>query len=172
LASQKYAEAYKVLPYIIIGHGVYASTVILNSGLFIRKKTYLYTLIMMLACILNIILNLILIPSFGIIGAAQATLISYICYAIAITYFAFKEFRFTIEYKRIFSYLGISLLMFIVIKDVYLQCQLFHLVIRIGMGVIIYFSLIIALDSELRNKCIDLSMRFRNKWQAGILFKD
>ncbi|MFX0124543.1 MAG: lipopolysaccharide biosynthesis protein [Candidatus Hodarchaeota archaeon] len=159
LASAKYAEAYLVLPYIVIGQAIYACTILLNSGLFIRKKTHVVTILMIITCILNIGLNIVLIPLFGIIGAAQATLVSYIFYTILITYLAFKEFSFPIHYERVFLYLVASLIMFIIINKINFGSHLFNLVTRVLIGATIYSILVVILDREIRAQFVAIGSK-------------
>jgi len=159
LASTKYAESYNILAYVAIGQAIYACTLILNNGLFIRKKTYLYKDIMIITCLLNIGLNIILIPMFGIIGAAQATLISYIFYTIVITYYAFKEFRFPIDYAHIMLYLFAAATMYLVMKSIDNGTPFVNLLTRIPAGAIFYAILIMALDRDIRNAAFRMIAR-------------
>jgi O-antigen/teichoic acid export membrane protein len=151
LASAKYIEAYSVLPYVIIGQAVYACTIVLNSGLFIRKKTHILTIIMIVTCLLNVGLNVVLIPSFGITGAAQATLISYIFYTIVITYYAFKEFKFRIDFRRISLYLAVAVAMYLLICLLDGESSLTNLVTKIPAGALFYCTFVLALDRDIRN---------------------
>ena len=151
LASSKYVEANIFLPYVIIGQFFHASTLILNCGLLIRKKSHVIALITLATMILNIGLNVIMIPNFGILGAAQATLISYFVYAILITYYSFKDFSFKIDFRSIMLYVVISIGMYFVIGLADYRSNLLNLFIKILIGVVFYFGLIIILDKEVKN---------------------
>jgi O-antigen/teichoic acid export membrane protein len=159
LASSKYLEAYSVLPYVVIGQSIYACSIILNNGLFIRKKTHVVMYVISVACLLNIGLNLILIPRFGILGAAQATLISNTFYTIVITYFAFKEFRFEIDYPHILLYGFIAAAMYLVIGLIDRGSPFANLVTKIPVGVVFYAIGILALDSDVRSAIVRLISR-------------
>jgi len=161
LASSKYIEANIILPYIVIGQAIHACSIILNNGLFIRKKTPLVTLIMMSACFVNVGLNILLIPRYGIVGAAQATLISYIFHTVVITYYAFKEFSFRIDYAHIILYLIAAFIMFISVKSVHLGGQLENLLNKVGIGVVIYFCLVIILDKDIRRNVVNFAYSLR-----------
>lgn len=152
LASEKYVEAYSILPYVVVGQSIYACTIILNSGLFMKKKTYIMTNIMGMTCLLNIAINMLLIPRFGIIGAGRANLISNVFYTIVITHYAFKEFSFRIDYRRIIMYFASSLVMFIIIRNIHLEDRLLNLVSKVGIGAIIYSSLVLLFDKEIRSR--------------------
>lgn len=159
LASSKYLEAYSVLPYVVIGQSIYACSIILNSGLFIKKKTHVVMYVILGACLLNIGLNIILIPRFGILGAAQATLISNTFYTIVITYFAFKEFRFEIDYAHILLYVLIAAAMYVVIGLIDRGSPFDNLVTKIPAGFVFYAIGILVLDSDVRGALFRLISR-------------
>ncbi|WP_041279475.1 lipopolysaccharide biosynthesis protein [Desulfobacula toluolica] len=156
LASSKYIEAYPVLPYVVTGQAIYACTIILNSGLFIKKKTHLLTYVMGGTCALNVFLNLFLIPKNGIVGAAQATLISYICYTLVLTFLSMREFSFPLEYKRLVMYTFSAGMMFLAINNISTGTVLVDFVSKIFLGATIYFFLVVCLDAELRLKIISI----------------
>ena len=156
LASSKYIEAAPVLPYIIIGQLVHACALILNSGLFISKKTHLIANITFISCLLNIGLNVLLIPIFGIVGSAQATLISYVFFTGVITYYAFKEFSFKIDVKNISIYFVASLVMFFIVKNIHAGSHLSSLIGQVSSGVIIYSVIVLLLDREIRANLIEI----------------
>jgi len=154
LATRKYLGSVAVLPYVVIGQSIYACSLILNNGLYIRKKTYVVTSTIYFACLLNIGLNLVLIPHFGIIGAALATLISNTLYVILITYFAFKEFSFPIDYGRIVLYLGASVVMYHTVKWVHLNSSLINFIGEVLVGAFVYSLLVFLFDGEIRRNLL------------------
>ena len=154
MASAKYSEVYHILPYVILGQVVYACTIILNAGLFINKKTLIVTYVILSASILNIALNCVLIPKNGILGAAQATFVSYLFYAVVITYYSMREFSFAIEYRRICLYAIASIIMFLLIININFPSVLLTFLARIPVGALIYALLIIFFDQEIRRKSI------------------
>ena len=77
LASRRYLEAYHLLPIIIPSLMLYATHIFLNPGMIITKRTGLMARLVVVSAVSNIVLNVILIPRFGTVGAAYATLISY-----------------------------------------------------------------------------------------------
>lgn len=156
LASSKYLEAYSVLPYVVIGQSIYACSIILNNGLFIKKKTHVVMYVISVACLVNIGLNVVLIPHFGIVGAAQATLISNTFYTVVITYFAFKEFKFEIDYPHILLYVFVAAVMYLVIGLIDRGSPFGNLVTKIPVGVVFYVMGILVLDSDIRGALFKL----------------
>ena len=114
----------------------------------------------MAACLLNIGLNMILIPKFGIVGAAQATLISYIFHTVVITYYAFKEFSFRIDYAHAFLYLAAAVAMYLLIIPIDGGSSFVNLLIKIPAGAVSYVLLILAFDKTVRTAVGGMATRF------------
>ena len=163
LASSRYMEADIILPYIIFGQAIHASSLILNNGLFIKKKTYLVTIIMIIACMVNIGLNLILIPYSGILGAAQATLISYTFHTALITYFSFRIFSFPIEYRRGFLYLVASFVMFLAISYMEFGGAIRNILGKMIVGALIYLFLVSLMDERIKRFLVNIAYKAKIK---------
>ncbi|MGX5085321.1 oligosaccharide flippase family protein [Enterobacter sp. UPMP2052] len=81
LADDRYRESITVVPIILIGNSfihIYLSYV---NFTFYKKKTVLVSIGTLLAVTINISLNYLLIPKYGIHGAAWATVIAYLMLA-------------------------------------------------------------------------------------------
>ena len=78
LASRKFAAAGALLPILVVGLLVYAVHIFFNAPLIIHKRSMVLTAVTTGSCILNVLLNLYLLPRMGIAGAAWATLASYL----------------------------------------------------------------------------------------------
>ena len=150
LATSKYLDAYPIMLYVVIAQSIYACSTFLNNGLVIKKKTYIYPYVIFAACLVNIGLNALLIPCFGIVGAAQATLLSNIFCAVMTTYYGFKEFSFGIDFQHIFVYLGAAAIMFLTVKTIHLSNQSFNLISEVLVGAVVYCLLVILFDAEIR----------------------
>jgi len=78
LAGQPgYLPAYRVAPWITCSYLFYAVYSMSQVSLFVAKRTFPLVWINGLAFALNVALNLALIPRFGFVGAAYATMISF-----------------------------------------------------------------------------------------------
>ncbi|MBZ0168809.1 Polysaccharide biosynthesis protein [Candidatus Methylomirabilis lanthanidiphila] len=81
LASAKYAEAEAVVPIIVAASFLQALFDIPSKGIYLQRKTGYLLPLFTIPAALNIGLNFVLIPRFGMMGAAWATLV---CYAVMI----------------------------------------------------------------------------------------
>jgi O-antigen/teichoic acid export membrane protein len=77
-ATEKFVDAASVVPYVIVAVIIYGIYFITWAGLNIHKKTQVIPQYLLIAVIVNVALNFLLIPYYGIVGAAIATLIAYI----------------------------------------------------------------------------------------------
>jgi O-antigen/teichoic acid export membrane protein len=77
LGSQKLMAAYPLLPILVGGLMLYSLHIFFNAGLLIYKRTLTMAKLIASAATLNIVLNIVLIPLIGLMGAAVATLLGY-----------------------------------------------------------------------------------------------
>ncbi len=100
--SNQYWEASSIIP--IIGFALLFGLLKDNLviGLSISKKTKVYGLIIILISLLNVGLNYLFIPLWGIYGASYATLFSQILFFLAIYYKAQQSYHIGYENKKVF----------------------------------------------------------------------
>jgi O-antigen/teichoic acid export membrane protein len=152
LASEKYAESYIIIPYVIIGKILLANCNIFNVAWFVYKKTPIYALLTFIAFLCNIILNILLIKIFGMIGAAYATLITYIILFTSISVISFRYLSFKIDFTHLGLYLASSIFMYIIIKNIgFLEYLALDIIVKVTLGVLVYAALIVICDNTIRN---------------------
>jgi O-antigen/teichoic acid export membrane protein len=78
MTSPGYYGAYTVIPWTALSYAVYSCYFVVNIGILMKNKTSYAVWIVGASALSNIIFNLLLIPSLGSIGAAQATFFSYL----------------------------------------------------------------------------------------------
>jgi O-antigen/teichoic acid export membrane protein len=77
LASSKYAGVDRFVPLLLAGFLVYATYVFFAAGMLIEKRTVKMAGLLGIAAGVNIALNCLLLPLFGLTGSAAASLASY-----------------------------------------------------------------------------------------------
>jgi O-antigen/teichoic acid export membrane protein len=77
LANQRFHAAIAVVPVVAGGYYFFALYMVVSTPIFHRKKTFWAPVISGSAALINVGVNLVLIPRFGMFGAAWATLIAY-----------------------------------------------------------------------------------------------
>jgi O-antigen/teichoic acid export membrane protein len=78
IADQKFWGAYKVIPLLVFSVLLFGLFSLLNVGIFIQNKTKYNSLIIGITALFNLLLNFLLIPPHGMLGAAYATFFSFL----------------------------------------------------------------------------------------------
>jgi len=95
-----------VVPIILLAYlfnGIYVN---LWAGLYIEEKTKYFPYITGAGALVNVLVNIVLIPVLGIVGAALATLSSYLVMAAAIFIFAQRFYKIDYEYGKLLKILA------------------------------------------------------------------
>ena len=96
LAAPQFHDAYKVVPVVALAYLFYGVAYFFQTGIYVKKKTGWLGLIGVLCSCSNIALNFILIPRYGVMGAAWATALSFLLMS-TLTY-TFSQRVFPIPY--------------------------------------------------------------------------
>lgn|GEM_PF-3339126 len=95
--GRAYLDAAAVTPIIVLASVIQGMFYVPSRGLLLTRKTKVLPYIVIAAGATNVGLNLLLIPRFGMMGAAFATLLGYVV-AVAVTY-VFSQHYYRIEYQ-------------------------------------------------------------------------
>lgn len=114
LIGKDYWGGLEIVPIILLSYlfnGLYMNFIV---GVYIEKKTKHLPLVTGLAALTNIVFNLILIPPYNLLGAAYATLLSYIVMAGGMYYLNQKFYPIKYEYSRLIKIALITAVIFII----------------------------------------------------------
>jgi len=87
----KYAQGAVIVPVIAFSYLLYGMSDIFNAGLYIKDRTKYLAVIAIFPFLLNIVIDIIFIPRYGITAAAFSTLISYFILTL-LSYFITRRF--------------------------------------------------------------------------------
>jgi O-antigen/teichoic acid export membrane protein len=105
MTTPAYYKSYTIVGIVAFSQIVYGCYLIFLPGLYYSKKTGQVNLVLFLTCIINIALNAILIPRWDMLGAALATVVSFVAMA-AMTHFSAKRYLIVrYDWSRILRYL-------------------------------------------------------------------
>jgi O-antigen/teichoic acid export membrane protein len=109
-----YWDAYKIIP--ILSLGIVFGMLKDNSvmGLHITKRTSIIGTILVGIATLDLGLNLILIPLFGVYGGAFSSLLSQIIYFIILNYFAQKYYHIPYRIDRVMIIIFIGVILYLI----------------------------------------------------------
>ena len=112
IADKKFWSAYQIVPIIVLANIVFTLHYHFNIGIIIQKKTKYLAYINLSNGMLVLGLNFLLIPTYGVFGAAYATLIAFI-YKVSLTYYLSRKFyKVHFEVVRIVKIVGSAILLF------------------------------------------------------------
>lgn len=83
MSDAKFHESYRALPLIAAGYVFWGVFQVVHTVFYVRERTGLVSLLVGGAAVLNLALNALLVPGMGYMGAAWATLATFIVLAIA-----------------------------------------------------------------------------------------
>jgi len=136
LASEKYGVAASFSTIILVGTIVLGLNNVLNAGLYLKKKTSVMLIIMLVSVATNIVLNILLLPKFELIGAAYATLLACLL-AMFLTIAASFKYIFVRLRKRILLHICVSLIMLYCVTCIDIEVLWARLAVKICVGLII-----------------------------------
>lgn len=109
------SEGYLITPFAALSTLIIGICIIISQIILLEKKTKLIGSIWIIAAVLNIGLNIALIPIFGILGAALVTLISYTIAYLLFLFYSRKYLVFDMDLKFILKSILSSALSSIII---------------------------------------------------------
>ncbi|MFC2010262.1 flippase [Chloroflexota bacterium] len=104
-------EAHILVPILASGILFLSIHNLISFILILNKKPKILAVIWVVAAVLNLGLNIVMVPRVGILGAAISTLISYSLVLILVSYYSFREFNLFIDWIFIIKSLIASAVM-------------------------------------------------------------
>ncbi|WP_424358768.1 flippase [Methanocella sp. MCL-LM] len=153
ITGSGYSEGYAVLPWVCFGGLMFGLCLFVNKGLELTKNTRVFALLVGMVAIVNIVLNFLLIPQYGYIGAGITNSISYLVLFILSVivskrYLPWKIPIYTvIKASLCAACMGLALM---IIKP-YFDQSIINLLLLIGIGSILYAVLLFA-TGEIKNE--------------------
>lgn len=105
-----------IIPVILLAYVFNGAYVNFLVGIYLEKKTSILPVVFGAGALVNVGANLLLIPEFGIMGAAYATLLSYVVLAVGIYIPSQRYYRIEYEWETIVRLLAVTTLILSVFK--------------------------------------------------------
>jgi len=162
--KQEFYSSWVIVPFIVLSYIQHGIGLNLGQGIIMAKKAINKSILNLIAAVTNVLFNILLIPVWGIVGAAIATLISYIVWNILKIIYSFKLYDMKFDLKR----LGIITLvgtLFCVIGLVSNLLNVMVIIILIKIVLIIMFPILIynILTENEKQFFKDMLYRFKRK---------
>lgn len=164
-----FISSYHTLPWIALGVFAQGLTMYINKPYELRGNTKYIFFLLLISSIINIILNILMIPRFGINGAAYATFLSYVLYLVISLIKIKGVFPLHIEkrtvFKSVISASVMGLLLFIANESSIFRTNIFFLLLKIFLGMIFYFFMLLILNE---NYVKDIYKKIINNITRGV----
>ena len=131
LISNKYIEGFNIIPIVLLGIVIWGITNLLGITIIMKEKTNKMFLFTFISVALNIGLNFVLVPKFGIYGAAMATFISYLLQFVMIFIYTQKLIFINYDYAFVFKSIVFSACFLILV--IFLSYLNINLWLRLGL---------------------------------------
>lgn len=102
--NPSYAESYRVIPPVVAGYLFFGYYLFYTTGFNLNNKTQYFPLITGSVGVLNIILNLLLLPRYGYMAAAWVTLISYFFLFIVMKWSTARIYPLPVKWLRVIGF--------------------------------------------------------------------
>lgn len=135
-------NGYLIVPFAATSMLFYGAYTVFSHILILEKKTKIIGYIWIISAILNLTFNVILVPLIGILGAAISTLAIYTLVTLLTTCYAFKYFKFHIDWDFIGKSIAASAIMSFIVYCLN-PISPIGLLATIGMGTAVYGIIII-----------------------------
>lgn len=143
MAEKSYYSSWTVIYLLSLSYVFYGTSNVISIGIDVVKRTWLKAIFWITAAIVNIGLNFLLIPSYGIIGASIATSISFllviIMYFIALKHVYPIEFQYS-KFILITIFTSVIYIISVYINYTIVTTIVFKLILLIIYLTVLYFS--------------------------------
>ena len=109
LTQPEFYEGEEVVAPLAFGGMAYAAYIVMAIGVGRAKRTQFNWAITGVAALVNVALNLLLIPPYGIMGAAVATVVAYVVMFLGMTWYAQRVFPVPYQWRRVLTSVAAAL---------------------------------------------------------------
>jgi O-antigen/teichoic acid export membrane protein len=166
LASRKFQEAHRLLPFLVVGLVLSATTIYFRPGLLIHKQASKIAMATLYASVLNIGMNIVLLPRIGMTGAAIATMISYAIMVVFLGHASLKVLPFKLEARAFIGYAVAGIVAAWTSSRLSAPNLLLSIVLKGGAALTMYCAIVWAIDARVRESTAKALSALRS-WRAG-----
>jgi O-antigen/teichoic acid export membrane protein len=164
LASSKYEEASTFSPLIVIGTVLLGLNNVFNAGLYLNKRSGTMLFIMLTAAGVNIGFNLILVPKYGLMGAATSTLVACLVSVILTLIFSCRYLTVKVDVRTMIYSMLVTGAMVMLVREIRIDNAFVSLTTKVFSGTAFVLAGFLCTQHADRNKIINyLKLRVQEK---------
>src|SRR5581483_4193137 len=147
---------------------VYTLHIFFNAGLLIHSRTRIMAKLIAVSATVNIALNVLLIPVFGLHGPAIATLVSYVIFVGLVARASLPLLRVQLPWGALARYAGAAAVSSLVVARIHTDIPLLNVLLRAAVGLLLYAGAIAMLDEKAGGLALS-GIRSSRRWIGGCL---
>jgi O-antigen/teichoic acid export membrane protein len=151
MASAKYRDGAVVIPWVVAGMVIEGCTAFLAAGLYLQKKTRTIMTGVVICAVLNMLLNLALVPLLGIVGAALATLLSYGVLTAMSLFVGRRYLAVPVPWLQTAKLSALGAALYFIVSRIHLGQGFASLLVHMVACVVVYALLLLLFDSRSRD---------------------
>jgi O-antigen/teichoic acid export membrane protein len=145
ILTDDYSAGFMIVPFVCLSKALYGVVWYLNIGMRLKKKTLMQAVLISIAGIIDIILNLWLVPSMGFVGAGISLGVSYTIYCLLTMVVSQRYLKWAMPWGSIKNILIATAVMGAVVLffQQYMDRSILSLVVLVGVGSFAYLCVIL-----------------------------
>ena len=163
LASEKYRSGAVIVPYVMAGMAMHAVVIVVGAGLYLEKRSKTVMVLILCAAVLNILLNLLLLPRIGLIGAAVANLLSFGFLLLACALAGRGRLPVPVPLLPMVKAGAFGGLMYMAVTQIHFSSNVLTLAARVAGGGALFAALVLVFDRESRRWVAPLRQKLRGR---------
>ena len=154
MTSASYETSYVALRDLMFAQTFYAMTSIVGYGIYFEKKSIYSLMAVTAGAMINLLLNFILIPQYGIQAAAFTTLIGYCVNYFLTLYFSEKLYPCDYGHKKVLFVLGILYIVCFASAELQIQYKLMIWLLAASIVLLVFKNIILIVIRYVNNMLI------------------
>ncbi len=152
LASPKFAPGTIIIPFVTISFMLDGAIHWVGAGLYIQRNTRMLMIWGMIASVLNVALNYLVIPYYGILGASVVTVVSFLIFLLGIGHSASKYLKLTINWVKPSAIALMSLLVYLLLMRLNFGSDLVNLFAKGLVGMVFCLVGLCVIDTRMASQ--------------------
>ncbi len=148
VSKADYVGGYRIVPMIIGPMIMYGAYCLYGAGLYIKKKPRVMMTSTGMAAVISITLNLLMIPRFGIYGAAYATAAAYSFLTVVVFVRSRRYFAVPVDLISMIKYAAVAIATTWLVATTLAGT---HVLIRVGAVFVLYCLALLVVDRDVRH---------------------
>ncbi len=139
--GKAYWNSTQIVPVVLLAYIAYGFYINFIVGIYLKEKTKYLALITSIGALSNIVGNVVLIPAFGLMGAAFATAISFIIMAICMYFTSQKFYHVQYELNRVAQIILLAFFAYMLYTYVkFIPVEILKVSLILAYGAVLYLS--------------------------------